>query len=318
MVVDSPGLGAGEGEQEETAQLQQLATLLNTIGHINAFIIVLKSGQSRWAQLGKHECFYTAVMFAVFRFLAQHQQMFQTFQNAFGEIFWKNSILDVSHRCDMRNKKNLDSWLQKLRNKFPAATNITDSKVFIDAPEMENDTLEEFYALCQSKQPLQLPCFEFHAATEETEKKNMNKQLNSSLEDFSQSSDLTSDGRSGPESPGPLSRPGSRLSLDSVPAPARPRSSLALSLPPLPGLGTPRSPRLRRVTAPGQTSRSLASTPRLPRASLSSLELPLPALPPGYSPGYTATNRLSRRLSRSREEFSFSRETSPVRKLHIH
>ena len=89
----------------------------------------------------------------------------------------------------MRNKKNLDSWLQKLRNKFPAATNITDSKVFIDAPEMENDTLEEFYALCQSKQPLQLPCFEFPAATEETEKKNMNKQLNSSLEDLSQSSD---------------------------------------------------------------------------------------------------------------------------------
>ena len=38
------------------------------------------------------------------------------------------------------------------------------SRVFIDAPEMENDTLEDFYFLCKSKQAF--PCFEFQSLKE--------------------------------------------------------------------------------------------------------------------------------------------------------
>ena len=78
--------------------------------------------------------------------------MFQTFQDVFGEKFWKNSIIDVSHNCDARNKKKVEAWLEKLANKFPSASVTLDSKVFIDAPEMENETLEEFYFLCKSKE----------------------------------------------------------------------------------------------------------------------------------------------------------------------
>ena len=73
--------------------------------------------------------------------------MFQTFQNLFGAKFWKNSVIDVSHNCDARNRKKVEAWLEKLSHKFPSASEALSSKVFIDAPEMENDTLEDCHFL---------------------------------------------------------------------------------------------------------------------------------------------------------------------------
>ena len=94
--------------------------------------------------------------------------MFTTFQNVFGEKLWKNSIIDVSHSCDVRNKKNFDAWMDKLINKFPAATTVMSSKVFIDAMMMENETLEELYSLCKSKG--KFSCFEFEVVKAKMER----------------------------------------------------------------------------------------------------------------------------------------------------
>ena len=46
MVIDTPGLGCEE-EHTDTNIATEIVKMLNTTGHINAFIIVLKSGQSR-------------------------------------------------------------------------------------------------------------------------------------------------------------------------------------------------------------------------------------------------------------------------------
>lgn len=268
--------------------------------------------------------------------------MFTTFQNVFGEKFWKNSIIDVSHSCDVRNKKNFDAWMEKLINKFPAAADVMSSKVFIDAIMMENETLEEFYSLCKAKE--KLSCFEFESVKEELER---SKQLiNSSLDDISLGSDLTSDERSGMSgsqsrlnTSDDHSRPHSRISMDhsrphsrssvhldlsapismselhlDLPRPAS-RSEMHLNLPYMPPL-PPRSPTLpsRRRTLPSPTympSRSLTSTPRLPRSFM-------PSFSPTdeYSSAFSST-RLSRRSFRDTSPMgfssrTFSRETSPV------
>ncbi|MGB0144787.1 MAG: hypothetical protein ACPGAP_08435, partial [Akkermansiaceae bacterium] len=59
---------------------------------------------------------------------------------------------------------------------------------------MENETLEEFYFLCKSK--AEFSCFEFQSTKEEIDKGN-GHQINSSLEDISQSSSdcISSDDR---------------------------------------------------------------------------------------------------------------------------
>eukprot|EP00091_Calanus_sinicus_P024971 TRINITY_DN9280_c0_g1_i1.p1 TRINITY_DN9280_c0_g1~~TRINITY_DN9280_c0_g1_i1.p1 ORF type:complete len:431 (-),score=62.38 TRINITY_DN9280_c0_g1_i1:338-1630(-) len=279
-VIDTPGLGSEEGPEQDLQQVIDVVKILKKFGHVDAFIIVLKSGQSR--------------------FLSQHQHMFTTFQNVFGEKFWKNSIIDVSHSCDARNKKNFDAWM-KTYNKFPAATDVLSSKVFIDAIMMENETLEEFYSLCKAKEKLSY--FEFESVREEMER---NKQLiNSSLDDISLGSDLNSDERSGMsgsrsrlDTSDDHSRPHSRISSDhsrphsrssvhldlsvpisrtelplELPRPSS-RSDMHLNLPYMPPL-PPRSPTLpsRRRTLPSPTympSRSLTSTPRLPRSFMPS------------------------------------------------
>lgn len=266
--------------------------------------------------------------------------MFQTFQDVFGEKFWKNSIIDVSHNCDARNKKKVEAWLEKLANKFPSASVALDSKVFIDAPEMENETLEEFYFLCKSKE--EFSCFEFQSTKEEIDKGN-GHQINSSLEDISQSSSdcISSDDRlklqdsadfdhSRPQSRNAFnntydcSRPSSRSSMFlEVPKTIsrsdfnlhRPvsRSDLYLNLPPLP----PRSPTLpsRRRTLPSptySTCKSLTSTPRLPRAFL-------PSFSPTdeFSSSLSISPSLSRLSRRSLRDSSpgyrtYSRDTSPI------
>jgi len=363
-VIDTPGLGSEEGPEQDVQQALDVVKILKKFGHINAFIIVLKSGQSR--------------------FLSQHQHMFKTFQNVFGEKLWNNSIIDVSHNCDVRNKKNFDAWMEKLSNKFPSAVDVKSSKVFIDAEMMENETLEEFYSLCKSKETFS--CFEFQAVKEEMERNK--QQINSSLEDISLSSDLISDERPGmsgsqsrlnqdydnsqpysrsssdnsrPQSGSSLhldvpsngmlgsqsklnldydhSRPHSRASLTNsrphsrssfqldvsspvlnpeiqldLPRPMS-RSELHLNLPHMPPL-PPRSPTLpsRRRTLPSPTynpSRSLTSTPRLPRSFM-------PSFSPTdeYSSAFSST-RLSRRSYRETSPMSyssrtFSRETSPI------
>jgi len=321
-VIDTPGLGAEEGPEKDLQQVHDVVKILKMFGHVDAFIIVLKSGQSR--------------------FLSQHQHMFTTFQNVFGEKLWKNSIIDVSHSCDVRNKKNFDAWMDKLINKFPAATTVMSSKVFIDAMMMENETLEELYSLCKSKG--KFSCFEFEVVKAEMER---NKQvIHSSLDDLSVASDLSSDERSGMSGSRSRlnisddhSRPHSRISTDysrphsrssinidlsaplsrsdlhlDLPRPAS-RSDLHLNLPHMPPL-PPRSPTLpsRRRTLPSPShipSRSLASTPRLPRSFL-------PSFSPTdeYSSGFSST-RLTRRSFRETSPIgfssrTFSRETSPV------
>eukprot|EP00092_Neocalanus_flemingeri_P006212 GFUD01006684.1.p1 GENE.GFUD01006684.1~~GFUD01006684.1.p1 ORF type:complete len:700 (+),score=137.10 GFUD01006684.1:114-2213(+) len=323
-VIDTPGLGSEEGPEQDVQEALDIVKILKKFGHIDAFVIVLKSGQSR--------------------FLSQHQHMFRTFQNVFGEKFWENSIIDVSHSCDVRNKKNFDAWLEKLANKFPSAIEIKSSKVFIDAFMMENETLEEFYSLCKTKQ--KFSCFEFQAVKDEMERNK--QQINSSLDDISLSSDLTSDERpgiTGSQSRLNLdydhSRPHSRTSLDhsrphsrssvnlDLPVPVsrselkldlpRPisRSELHLNLPYMPPL-PPRSPTLpsRRRTLASPTilqsynpSRSLTTTPRLPRSFM-------PTFSPTDSSAFSST-RLSRRSFRETSPIgyssrTFSRETSPI------
>ena len=267
--------------------------------------------------------------------------MFQTFQDVFGSKFWKNSIIDVSHNCDARNKKKVDAWLEKLANKFPAALDALPSKVFIDAPEMENETLEDFYFLCKSKD--EFACCDFQSVSEEKVNK---QQINSSIEDISQSSDCIS-----AESDDRLriqdstdfdhSRPQSRSAFNnSYDCPSRPsssmylevpktisrsdmnlhrpvsRSDLSLNLPPLP----PRSPTLpsRRRTLPSPTytsCRSLTSTPRLPRAFLPSFS-PTDEFSSFSSSMSPSLSRLSRRSLRETSpgfhNRTFSRETSPI------
>ena len=268
--------------------------------------------------------------------------MFQTFQDVFGEKFWNNSIIDVSHFCDTRNRKKVDAWLEKLANKFPSASVALDCKVFIDAPEMENETLEEFYEMCKSKK--EFSCFEFQSMKEEIDRVN-GHQINSSLEDISHSSDcISSDERlklqdsedfdqSRPQSRAAFnntfdcSRPSSSMFLE-VPKTIsrsevnlhRPvsRSDLSLNLPPLP----PRSPTLpsRRRTLPSPTytsCKSLTSTPRLPRAFLPSFS-PTEEFSSSFSMS-PSLSRLSRAHSRRSLRDSsplgsrtFSRETSPI------
>ena len=46
LVIDTPGLGCEE-EHTDTNIATEIVKMLSTTGHINAFIIVLKSGQSR-------------------------------------------------------------------------------------------------------------------------------------------------------------------------------------------------------------------------------------------------------------------------------
>jgi len=319
-VIDTPGLGAEEGPEQDVRQVMEVVKILKKFGHIHAFIIVLKSGQSR--------------------FLSQHQHMFQTFQNVFGEKFWKNSIIDVSHSCNARNKKNFDAWLEKLANKFPSASDVMSSKVFIDAIMMENETLEDFYSLCKVKE--KFACHEFQAVKEEMERNK--QQINSSLEDISFGSDYVSDERPGvlssqsrlndydhsrPHSRASLdhSRPYSRSSLHDLPDSVSKtdmnlevphqisRSDLHLNLPYMPPL-PPRSPTLpsRRRTLPNSTynpPRSLTSTPRLPRSFM-------PTFSPTdeFSSAFSST-RLSRRSFRESSPIgyssrTFSRETSPA------
>ena len=262
--------------------------------------------------------------------------MFKTFQTVFGSKFWSRSIIDVSHHCDARSKKKVEAWLEKLAHKFPGAADVLDSKVFVDAPEMEHDTLEELYRLCKSKQ-------EFSPLEIERIDKNP---THSSLEDISHSSDCISEDRlrlhpedslefdhSRPQSRTSFnnsydcSRPSSRSSMMylEVPKPIsrsdmnlhRPvsRSDLHLpltSMPPLP----PRSPTLpsRRRTLPSPTygsCRSLTSTPRLPRAFMPSFS---PTDEFSLSP---ALSRLSRRSLRETSPLGlssrpYSRETSPL------
>ena len=248
--------------------------------------------------------------------------MFQTFQDVFGSKFWANSIVDVSHQCDARDRKKVEAWLEKLAHKFPAAADVLDSKVFVDSPEMENDTLEELYRLCKSKQ--EFSCSEF--------------QKHSSLEDLSlsQASDCSTDDRlrlqdsldfdhSRPQSRTSLNnsydsaelRPSSRSSSVYLSVPSRVSRSdlnLHLALPPLP----PRSPtvpsRRRTLASPPYSScRSLTSTPRLPRAFLPSFS-PTEEFSLSSSP---ALARLSRRSLRETSPLGltsrpYSRDTSPL------
>ena len=269
--------------------------------------------------------------------------MFQTFQDAFGAKFWKNAIIDVSHNCDARNRKKVEAWLEKLSHKFPGAAEALPSRVFIDAPEMENDTLEDFYFLCKSKE--EFPCFEFQSVKEEMEKMSKH-QINSSLEDISQSSDCISgsDDRlriqdsidfdhssSRPQSRTAFnnsydcSRPTSRSSMYlevpstmsrsevSLHRPAS-RSDLSLTLPPLP----PRSPTYsrRRITLASPTSyaasnRSLTSTPRLPRAFLPSFS-PTEELSSSSLSSCVSMSPSLSRLSRRSESRRSLRDTSPL------
>ena len=263
--------------------------------------------------------------------------MFQTFQDVFGSKFWSHSIIDVSHHCDARSKRKVEAWLEKLANKFPAAAEVLESKVFIDAPEMENDTLEQLYFLCKSKQ--EFSCLERDRIEKQAA-------LHSSVEDISHSSDCISEDRlrlhpedslefdqSRPQSRTSFnnsydcSRPTSRSSMIYLEVPKlisksdlnlhRPvsRSDLHLpltSMPPLP----PRSPTIpsRRRTLPSPTyssCRSLTSTPRLPRAFIPSFS---PTDEFSLSP---ALSRLSRRSLRDTSPLAassrpYSRETSPL------
>jgi len=328
IVIDTPGLCSEDRDDDPDCDhtiASEIVKILNKFGHINAFIIVLKSGQSR--------------------FLSQHQHMFQTFQEVFGAKFWKNSIIDVSHNCDARSRKKVEAWLEKLANKFPGAADAVPDKVFIDAPEMDHDTLEDLYFLCRSKE--EFICSDFHSVKkEEQERMSKQHQINSSLEDLSQSSDCISGSEnfdrlristdfdhSRPQSRSAFnnsydcSRPSSRSSMFlEVPKTFsrsemnlhRPtsRTDLSLSLPPLP----PRSPTLpsRRRTLPSPTytsTRSLTSTPRLPRAFLPSFS---PTEELSYSSLSSMSPSLSRLSRRSLRDTSpgfsrtFSRETSPI------
>ena len=47
-VIDTPGLGAEEGPEKDLQQVHDVVKILKMFGHVDAFIIVLKSGQSRW------------------------------------------------------------------------------------------------------------------------------------------------------------------------------------------------------------------------------------------------------------------------------
>ena len=47
-VIDTPGLGSEEGPEQDLKQAQDVVKILEAFGHVDAFIIVLKSGQSRW------------------------------------------------------------------------------------------------------------------------------------------------------------------------------------------------------------------------------------------------------------------------------
>jgi len=321
-VIDTPGLGSEEGPEQDLKQAQDVVKILEAFGHVDAFIIVLKSGQSR--------------------FLSQHQHLFSTFQNVFGERLWKNAVIDVSHSCDGRNKKNFEAWMEKLVHKFPSAESVVSSKVFIDAPMMELDTLEELYTMCKEKD--KFPCTEFESLKSKFE--NTKFYSNSSIEDLSLLSDYTSDENSRILGLQPTShptenhsRPSSRYSSDNSRPPSgssqhlstsRPisrsdlhlnlpqstfNSDLNLNLPHMPPL-PPRSPTLpsRRRTLSSSThlpSRSLTSTPRLPRSFL-----------PSFSPtdeysSISSSTRLSRRSFRETSPYgyssrTFSRETSPV------
>ena len=259
--------------------------------------------------------------------------MFQTFQDVFGSKFWANSIIDVSHSCDVRNRKKLEAWLQKLAHKFPAAADVLDSKVFVDAPEMENDTLEELYRLCRSKR--EFSCLEKHSSLEDLSVSlSLSQTSDCSTEDRLRLPDCLDSDHSRPlsrvESPvesrtsfnnsydSSELRPGSRSSSLFLSVPSRvSRSelSLPLALPPLP----PRSPNVssRRRTLPSPASssscRSLTSTPRLSRAALPSFS---PAEEFSLSPHLSRLSPLTtRRYSRESSPLSFScrnsRDSSP-------
>ena len=47
MVIDTPGLCAEDDLSNDTRITREIIKIINLFGHINAFIIVLKSGQSR-------------------------------------------------------------------------------------------------------------------------------------------------------------------------------------------------------------------------------------------------------------------------------
>merc|ERR1719320_1849952 len=117
----------------------EVARLLEQAGGVHALVVVIRAGQSR--------------------FLGQHQQMFKLFEKVFGEDFWANCIIDVSHSCDVRNKRNFDVWMERLASRFPRAHEENTPKVrvlatkedtslfqisaqiFCDTEQMENDTL---------------------------------------------------------------------------------------------------------------------------------------------------------------------------------
>eukprot|EP00092_Neocalanus_flemingeri_P068955 GFUD01084374.1.p1 GENE.GFUD01084374.1~~GFUD01084374.1.p1 ORF type:complete len:120 (-),score=25.03 GFUD01084374.1:14-373(-) len=47
-VIDTPGLGSEEGPEQDVQEALDIVKILKKFGHIDAFVIVLKSGQSRW------------------------------------------------------------------------------------------------------------------------------------------------------------------------------------------------------------------------------------------------------------------------------
>jgi len=294
-VVDTPGLGGEDGREDDEVMLE-VSRLLEQAGGVHALVVVIRAGQSR--------------------FLGQHQQMFKLFEKVFGEEFWANCIIDVSHSCDVRNKRNFDSWMERLATRFPKAHEENTPKVFINTEEMENDTLEEIYGLCRGKLRLHQgpPKVVIHSSNEDISL-SIADEMPSRQDDVPQYSSRPSSSlglhSTTPRSRSPASRrPHSTLPPNVPEYSLPPRSpGMLLDMPPLPSARSPLPSRRRTLpsyasaASPSSSAFSFSSTPRTPRLSrthYSSTE--------DFSYSASSTPRLTR-SSYSRR--SYSREPSP-------
>jgi len=275
-VFDTPGLSSEDGVDADLSNLRRVSSLIKDLSYINCFLIVVRSGQSR--------------------FLAQHQKMFESLEAVFGTKFWQNVVFDIAGDCNGRDRKNLERWIAKLGEKFPNSMDV--KQVYMNTTTLELDTLEELWQIIDNfsrysfaspvKPDIRAPTPDILLSSRRTQSPDVTVTSSASSRSSSRLGGSLTDIRSRSDySPSRYISSPSRIERPSI-----------LDLPYMPPL-PPRSPTHSRRRSAYQPPRSVTSTPRLPRSFMPSM-----SLTEDFSTSkYSSTPRFGRRSYR---------ETSPI------
>jgi len=279
-VFDTPGLGADDAPDTDLANLRRVMHLIKDLSYINCFLIVVKSGTSR--------------------FLSQHQKMFECVQTIFGEAFWANAVLDVAGECSGRDKKNLERWINKLKEKFPQAGKSQLDQVYINTAQRNLDTLHELWEIISKMNKYTFDSVKQQPSVKVTNEEQEENETGRDSPDISTSSNHSTNASITPSLTHNLVSSTAPCTDWSRSRQLRTSMSDLLDIPGLPCALPPRSPTFgrRRTSRYEPPSPSSISTSRLPRS---------------YMPSFSSTEDFtSARYSSPRFGRRSFRETSPI------